>query len=353
MKMNFIPSTIFFYVVIFISGAIAISSSNWIFTVAAMALNSAAILPLLVSYSPFKSSYAETAAKYFMVQAKGTTLYAMGATIHDHWDVTDASFMSLSYVQWGLVLMTLGLFAKIGVFPFSAWVPGVTIGASWLNCWVLLTWQKYYLCVVLAQLLNDPASKFLFWPVGMAIGLTALHGAYLGVTQTNLRSILGCSSLAHTGWAIMACLLNTEALSFYFAVYCLTLGFTLIVFHLTEVNNTQDPFLMMKGGWDTSLLSFTSTINMLSLGGMPPLLGFMGKWAVLSQWVEHGHSMLPLCTVMLASFLSLLFYMNMIWGAMWRLSTESATKPKSGLLMGLILISHIIMGIFWSILFVF
>nr|YP_492562.1 NADH dehydrogenase subunit 2 [Lottia digitalis]ABC00936.1 NADH dehydrogenase subunit 2 [Lottia digitalis] len=327
MSAPLLPSSIMFLAATLFSGLLAIGSSTWIFCFAGLIINTAAVIPNLIQLSLFGWKSGESAGKYFLVQAKASATYAMGCAVYWHWDVVGSSFYGTNHLHWGLALLNTSLLLKLGLFPFYAWVPGVTMGVSWFNCWLILTWQKYFPLVLLVQVFSSDQTPILHLVIMMTISFSALTGAILGMGQTNLRSLVAYSSLVHGSWSLMAAHLGILSVSLYMVVYSFTLSCVIFLFSRSGARSIQDPLLMAGGSEPIS--AGVTIVSLLSLAGTPPLLGFLGKWLVVSQWASNSLPSLPLAIALMASFISLNYYLSICWGFFWRTTSERSLMKGS------------------------
>nr|YP_009742815.1 NADH dehydrogenase subunit 2 [Streptocephalus cafer]QID91177.1 NADH dehydrogenase subunit 2 [Streptocephalus cafer] len=256
---------------LFLSYVIMLSSESWLGLWLGLELNSLSFIPILINHSK------EVSLKYFLVQSFGSVLFLLGV------------FNPGLYI-----FSSLGLLLKAGVAPMHFWVLSVTKSMNWPTLMILLTTQK------LGPLLGLVMSEFFSLTV---IILSALLGSLGGFIQSNMRLIISFSSIAHLSWLLIN--LSSTVLFFsYFSIYCLisiTLGMLfnkMKVFNISQMNFSQD--LPLK---------ISMSLSLLSLGGLPPLLGFFIKWMTIEL------SLLPLilCVVLIFSTcLSLFFYLKIV-----------------------------------------
>nr|YP_010447219.1 NADH dehydrogenase subunit 2 [Lottia goshimai]UTM92227.1 NADH dehydrogenase subunit 2 [Lottia peitaihoensis] len=320
MWITLLPASLLFFVLTLTSGLLVISSSSWIFSFAGLVLNTAAITPNLIQFSPFGWKSGEAAGKYFLVQAKASSTFALGSAVFWHWDSPTQIFLGLTPTEWGLIFLFSSMILKLGLFPFYAWIPGVMSGLSWTNCWLVLTWQKYFPLVIALQVTTSSASNFFQSIVMLTVSTTAILGALLGLGQTNLRALVAYSSLVHGSWSLMASILGMKTLALYMIVYTCTLGTTVFMFSRSSARSVQDPKILV------SVSPAATILSILSLAGAPPLLGFFGKWLVIAQWTNMEMVTLPLSASLLGSLISLNFYLSMCWGLFWASSSELSLK---------------------------
>nr|YP_007624862.1 NADH dehydrogenase subunit 2 [Sarcocheilichthys nigripinnis]AFQ93985.1 NADH dehydrogenase subunit 2 [Sarcocheilichthys nigripinnis] len=306
------------------------ASSHWLLAWMGLEINTLAIVPLMAQHHHPRAVEATT--KYFLTQATAAAMIMFASTtnawISGEWDMTNMS----SPIATTMLIAALAL--KIGLAPMHYWMPEVLQGLDLLTGLILSTWQKLAPLAIIIQI--APAIDPLLL---MALGLTStLVGGWGGLNQTQLRKILAYSSIAHMGWMIIilqyAPQLTLLALGTY--IFMTSAAFLTLKLSSTTKINT----LAMT--WSNSpMLATTTTLVLLSLGGLPPLTGFMPKWLILQELTKQD---LPLtATAMaLAALLSLYFYLRLCYAmtltispntpnstAPWRTQTTQASLPLS------------------------
>jgi NADH-quinone oxidoreductase subunit N len=139
----------------------------------------------------------------------------------------------------------------------------------------------------------------------------------VGVVQTNVKRMLAYSSIAHAGYLLLGIIAANSAgkaaILFYLLAYSVTnLGALGIVALLGTAQNQHDQLKDFAGLWRSRPgLAGLMTIFLLSLGGLPPTAGFIGKWYIFSAAVQEGHYALAIIGV-LTSVVSVFFYLRIV-----------------------------------------
>ena len=274
----------------------------------------------------------EAALKYFLMGAFVSGFVLLGiALIYGESGATQISGItealaagqgSLQLITLGFVLLISGFAFKMSVVPFHAWAPDVYQGSPTPFTAFLSVAPKAASAVVilrLLQCLGDAATP------GKWTGLIAflavasmLAGNLLGLVQRDLRRLLAYSGIAHMGYLLLAFLSvdgeSWSAAAVYLAAYALMNGGAfLIVSELFE--RTGDAHLLSDlAGWGyrRPFLSACLTVLLLSLGGIPPTLGFLGKYLVFSHAIRSGHVELAIVGVM-ASLVGVFYYLRVVY----------------------------------------
>lgn len=196
------------------------------------------------------------------------------------------------------------LLLKRGAAPFHFWFPGVMEGLNWINNLILITWQKIAPLILISYIIIN---KFLI----IIIILSVLIGSIGGLSQTSLRKIIAFSSINHLGW-ILAAIISSENLWItYFLLYTF-LSFNLIyifnafkLFHLNQIFSLFSNFPIIK---------FFLIMSLLSLGGLPPFLGFLPKWLVI-QNMATNNMLFTVVIIVCLTLLTLYYYMRICYSA--------------------------------------
>nr|ATX68521.1 NADH dehydrogenase subunit 2 [Dicerorhinus sumatrensis]ATX68534.1 NADH dehydrogenase subunit 2 [Dicerorhinus sumatrensis] len=280
---------------------IVMTSSHWLMIWIGFEMNLLAIIPILMK--KFNPRAMEASTKYFLTQATASMLLMMAIIINlmysGQWAVTKIFNPTAS------IIMTLALAMKLGLSPFHFWVPEVTQGISLASGLILLTWQKLAPMSVLYQIAPSISLDLL---MTMAI-LSILMGGWGGLNQTQLRKIMAYSSIAHMGWMTAILMYNPTMTVLNMLIY-ITMTLTTFMLFMTNSSTTT---LSLSHMWNkTPLITSLILITMLSLGGLPPLSGFIPKWMIIQELTKNNSIILPTSMAIMA-LLNLYFYMRLTY----------------------------------------
>nr|YP_010568227.1 NADH dehydrogenase subunit 2 [Tupaia glis]UZC57647.1 NADH dehydrogenase subunit 2 [Tupaia glis]UZC57660.1 NADH dehydrogenase subunit 2 [Tupaia glis] len=280
---------------------ITMSSSHWLLAWMGMEMNMLAFIPVLMKKPSPRST--EAAVKYFITQATASMILMMAILINasysGQWTITKVSNSTAS------LLMTIALFMKLGLSPFHFWVPEVTQGVSLQSGMILLTWQKLAPMSILCQIAASLDTKI----TTLAALTSILVGGWGGLNQTQLRKIMAYSSIAHMGWMIAILPYSISATVLNLIIYILI---TTAVFMILNLNNSTTTLSLSQLWNNTPFLTTMLMILLLSLGGLPPLTGFLPKWIIIQEMTKNDNVILPTLMAMMA-LLNLYFYMRLIY----------------------------------------
>ncbi len=225
---------------------------------------------------------------------------------------------ALAFIGVGLLLVGFGF--KVSVVPFHMWTPDAYEGAPTIVSGFMSTGVK---AAAFAAFVRVFASAFdpmraVWVPVLWAVAaVTMVLGTVVGVAQTNLKRMLAYSSIAHAGYILVGLVsaneLGKSAVLFYVLAYGVTnLGAFGIIALLGSRERANDDLPSMVGLSERNpALAAAFSVLLLSLGGIPPTAGFVGKWYIFSAAVSAGDYGLAVIGV-LTSVVSIFFYLRVI-----------------------------------------
>nr|ADF59465.1 NADH dehydrogenase subunit 2 [Cyrtodactylus philippinicus] len=302
------------------STIITMSSNHWLLAWFGLELNTLSILPMIMkSHHPRAT---EAATKYFLIQVTAATMILL-ASITNAWQTGQWTITHTTPTT--TLLTTMAIMLKLGTAPMYMWYPHVLLGVTMNTALIISTWQKLAPLTLLYMTHNhlNPATMLL---LGL---LSTMIGGWAGLNQTQIRTIMALSSIAHMGWLITAITLSPSLATLTMLMYTVT---TLATFMPLATTKTATDIGTM---WPLSPVALTTTlITLMSLGGLPPLTGFMPKWLILKELSSMGLPLLA-TALLLSSLLSLYFYIRLAYLTMlttpptttnteykWRLKTS-------------------------------
>ena len=297
MKLSKLPFVHLLLGIIVFGTVLSISSSHWMILWIGLELNLIGFLPVMVVHGNYSGR--EAAVKYFIVQRLGSILLLLGRicsySVSFTWD-------SLAGRE-GALFVIGGLLAKLGCAPFHMWLPGVMANLSWIPCLMIATWQK------VAPLMLLTVLRITYKPLIILVSVfSVLWGGLGGINQTQLRALLGYSSIAHLGWMLIASTVNLSLLITYLFFYTFITG---IVFVALWVVGRKDRNSLQ--GFGGSKRNIGIIVLLLSLAGLPPLMGFIPKLLVISSAAPTPALWLPLLVIVLGSVLSIYYYLYLFY----------------------------------------
>nr|WNH18228.1 NADH dehydrogenase subunit 2 [Arothron meleagris]BBJ35596.1 NADH dehydrogenase subunit 2 [Arothron nigropunctatus]BBJ35609.1 NADH dehydrogenase subunit 2 [Arothron meleagris] len=277
---------------------ITATSSHWLIAWMGLEINTLAIIPLMAQHHHPRAVEATT--KYFLTQATAAAMLLFASTTNA-WLTGQWELQQMTHpIPSTMIIIALAL--KIGLAPLHTWLPEVLQGLDLMTGLILSTWQKLAPFALLLQL--QPSNPTLLIFLGV---LSTLIGGWGGLNQTQLRKILAYSSIAHLGWMILILQFSPTLTLLSLMLYLIMTSSSFLVFMLNKTTTINS----LATSWAKApILTSLMPLILLSLGGLPPLTGFMPKWLILQELTKHD--LAPTATMAaLSALLSLYFYLRL------------------------------------------
>nr|YP_009312101.1 NADH dehydrogenase subunit 2 [Puntius eugrammus]BAV71446.1 NADH dehydrogenase subunit 2 [Puntius eugrammus] len=293
------------------------ASSHWMLAWMGLEINTLAITPLMAQHHHPRAVEATT--KYFLTQATAAAMILFASTTNawatGEWNINDLSDPVAN------TMFTTALALKIGLAPMHFWLPEVLQGLDLTTGLILSTWQKLAPLALIIQT-SQTINPLLLTLLGV---LSTLLGGWGGLNQTQLRKILAYSSIAHMGWMIIVIKYAPQLTMIALGTYIImtsTAFLTLKMMMSTKINTIAPT-------WSKNpTLTSTTVLALLSLGGLPPLTGFMPKWLILQELTKQD--MFLIATIMaLAALISLYFYLRLCYAMTLTISPNTISSSMS------------------------
>jgi NADH-quinone oxidoreductase subunit N len=273
----------------------------------------------------------EAALKYFLLGAFSSAFFlygvafAYGVTGSTRLDRIGSLIAAQALAPTPMQLLALGLlfvgFAfKVSAVPFHMWTPDAYEAAPPAVTGFMSTGVKAAAFAAFARVFLSAFEPLkaqwgpVLWIVAAA---TMIVGTVVGVAQSSVKRMLAYSSIAHGGYLLVALLAANDigkgAVLFYLLAYAVTnLGAFGVIAVLDNADRPNDRVRDYAGLWnDHPVLAALMTIFLLSLGGFPPLAGFIAKWYVFSAAIKAGYAWLAILGV-LTSVVAVFFYLRIV-----------------------------------------
>lgn len=292
-------------------------------------------LSLYVLTTIYRESESATSAglKYFLLGGLSSgfillgcsLLYGLTGTTNFEYLNMIASSQSYNQINLSLFIIGIGLLFKIAAAPFHNWAPDVYDGVPTLvTSWITVL-PKISIIIFITEFYNNIffqftalQSLFLF-----SAFLSLIIGSILGLNQSRLKRLLAYSSISHIGFLLLAIgtqgSQSIESLIFYLIQYSLT---TLVVFYIliifgnsssaTGFYSPIQTISQLKAQFKESpILALCLAINLFSMAGIPPCIGFFGKFFILYSSIIQELYFIVLIAIV-ASVISAFYYLKII-----------------------------------------
>ena len=310
------------------SGAMLMATSRELITIFVGLEVLSIALYVLSGFARTEARSEESAMKYFLLGSfsSGFFLYGIalmyggtGTTRLDTISQMGAAALATPYTVAGMALLIVGLGFKAAIVPFHSWTPDVYEGAptsvtAFMSAGAKAGAFAAFVRVSIALLPLSGAFHSVLWVLAI---LTMIIGNVVAVAQTNIKRMLAYSSIAHAGYILVGLLAqNTEGhagILFYVMAYTfMNLGAFGVLILLarrgeepTQISDLQGLASRQPGA--AALMA----IFMLSLAGIPPTAGFMGKFYLFIGAV-HAHQYALAVVGLLASVIGVFYYLRVI-----------------------------------------
>jgi len=308
-----------------------ISSNNLMMMYLAIELQS---LSLYVVASIKRNSLesAESGVKYFILGAlsSGILLYGFSLVYGFTGQTTfDGIYISLSHLDklpiglvFGLVFILVGLAFKVSAVPFHMWTPDVYEGAPTSITAFFAIVPKLAAIALIFRFCLEPFNNFYFeWTqVIFFLSLASMFlGAIAAIAQKSIKRLLAYSSIGHVGYVLIALVAASDqgirSASIYMFIYIImNISVFSILLSLKKSDKYVEKIDELSGLSKTNpVVSVSLAIIMLSMAGIPPFIGFFGKFYVFIAAIESQQYILAILGV-LASVISAFYYLRIIKG---------------------------------------
>jgi len=264
--------------------------------------------------------------------------------INNIWEISQYNIISAfqnTYINYALIIMTVGFLFKISAAPFHFWSPDVYDAIPTIVTAFVAIIAKISILVFLFEIVHYTSSygfnKDLDWRYILLLSslLSLIVGTVLGLNQFRIKRLYAYSTISHLGFILLSLSINTvesiQAFIFYLIQYSISnlnafiilvsIGYTLFIYTngkeeselLLDKNNSPVQLISQLKGYFyiNPLLAISLAITIYSFVGVPPLLGFFGKQMVLSAALDNGFVFLSLVAI-LTSVISAVYYLNII-----------------------------------------
>jgi NADH-quinone oxidoreductase subunit N len=311
----------------------------------------------------------EAAVKYFLLGSfsLGLLLYGM-SILYGLTATTNLRTIAMllggdqhhAWLPLAVILIVAGIGFKIGAVPFHMWAPDVYEGAPTPIAAFLSVGSKAASFAMLLRVFFEglPSANadwgLLFYALAI---LTMTVGNVAALTQSNIKRMLAYSSIAHAGYLLIGIVAATrvphigvKATLIYLAIYAfMQIGAFGVVTLLRRRDVIGEELKDLSGLFQRNPLAGTAMLLfMLSLGGIPPTAGFMGKFWLFSAAIDGGYYWLAVIGV-LNSAVSLYYYLRVVvfmWFKGEPTGSEPVISPAMGVLLAVTVVATIAIGVY-------
>nr|ADU54993.1 NADH dehydrogenase subunit 2 [Dosidicus gigas] len=293
MNNKFFPSNFLFILIMIMGTLFSLSSSHWLTMWMGLEINLMGFLPLMNIKG--KTLEAEASMKYFIIQSMSSSILIISSVLMYN---NTLSWYSMFTDSTFSLMIILSLVLKLGGAPLHFWMPSIAKQMSWSILFMMLTWQKLAPLLMLS-LVNSNLMVVML--ISMA---STIVGSVMALNQTNIQLIMTYSSISHLGWMLSMITINSSLTMMYFFNYIMI---SMPLMNMLSMTLGNHLFMLTQ---QTKMNNMIPISLILSLGGLPPLLGFMSKLIILISLIEMKLMMLAMF-MFVGTLISLYFYLNM------------------------------------------
>ena len=302
----------------------------------------------------------EAGLKYFVLGALSSGILLYGASlIYGFAGTTVFSDIMLSAeghiplgLLFGLTLVIIGLAFKVSAVPFHMWTPDVYEGSPTSVTAFFATAPKMAAMGLFARVVHDAFGMAIAdW--SQIIAILAVVSMFLGsiaaIGQKNIKRMMAYSSISHMGFALMGLATGTvygvQAMLVYMAIYIsMNIGtFAFIISMEKDGRSVTDISALKQFSTGQLVKSSALLVLFFSMAGVPPMLGFFGKFYVLKAAVDANMNWLAIAGV-IASVIGAFFYLRVVYYMYFGDSDEQTLDGKmTPILWGFLMASAAVM----------
>nr|AMX74144.1 NADH dehydrogenase subunit 2 [Nuttalliella namaqua]UYB78171.1 NADH dehydrogenase subunit 2 [Nuttalliella namaqua] len=307
---------IYFYFII-LCIIFSFSSNNWFLIWVMMEISLISFIPIIKNNTLFNSS---ALMIYFLIQSLSSILFLLSMIFN---------YMK-SYNQITSLLILLTILLKIGFPPFHSWMIQMSNGLTLIHLFFMITLMKiipfYFL------------SFFHFYLLQMMILFSIFLSTILGLNQTLIPKIIIFSSISHMNWMLSIMMYYYFSWIPYFLIYTLITFMLIKSMLLLKWNSINSPIFINN----SKTINFQMMVNLMSLAGMPPFLGFFPKW--MSIMLLSSSMSMILLALLISSLINIYIYLRITFSILLNMSMKIKWENNNIMISNLFMIN--LMSIF-------
>ncbi|MEY1555073.1 NADH-quinone oxidoreductase subunit NuoN [Yoonia sp. R2331] len=305
----------------------------------------------------------EAGLKYFVLGALSSGLLLYGASLTYGYAGTTLFSGIIAAVEdgaslgllFGLVFLVTGFAFKVSAAPFHMWTPDVYEGSPTPVTAFFATAPKVAAMALFARVVHDAFGGIVGdWQqiVAFLAVVSMFLGAIAAIGQRDIKRLMAYSSIAHMGFALMGLAAGTalgvQAMLIYMAIYVtMNIGtFALILSMEKDGRPVTDIQALQSYSKRDPLMALVMLVMMFSLAGVPPMLGFFGKFYVLRAAYDAGLGWLAVAGV-IASVIGAFYYLRIVYYVYFGAESEGTDGRPTPVLWTAAVVSGVIVAVAW------
>nr|AMW67969.1 NADH dehydrogenase subunit 2 [Balmes birmanus] len=277
---------------------ITISSNSWLGAWMGLEINLLSFIPLMMNLK--NSISTESSLKYFLTQALASSILLFSVIMLA---LFSANLNNLNTNLLVNFILNFSILIKMGSAPFHFWFPEVMEGLSWNMGLILMTWQKIAPMILLSYCIS-------FNIIFMIIFFSIMIGSIGGINQTSLRKLMAYSSINHVGWLLSSMLISHNYWMIYFSFYTFLSSSIIFLFNKLNIFYLSQTYSILN---INPINKFMLFCNFLSLGGLPPFMGFFPKWMIIQALAYDNMFLITMMVIF--TLITLFYYIRITYSA--------------------------------------
>jgi NADH-quinone oxidoreductase subunit N len=319
---------------------------------------------ILAGYYKGEARSTEAAMKYFILGSVSSAILLYGISLIygvcgslqlDDMAAAVAGMAGNDALMIGVMFLGAGLCFKVAAVPFHVWTPDVYVGAPTPVTAFLSTASKVAAFAIFARIFYmGLADLHAGWSAVIATvaALSMVVGNLAAITQDNIKRMLAYSSIGHAGYAMLGILAMSEiglqGVLVYMLVYSFaTLGIWAAILMMRQHEYAGEQIDDFAGlHLRAPSVAFAMVVFFLSLGGIPPTAGFIGKYFLFAAAISAGYSWLAVIAVLMSA-VSMFYYLRVVVAMYLKEGrvAEIETSPRLRLTVAVCLVVTLALGI--------
>ena len=259
-----------------------------------MEINLFSFTPILIKKNNVKI-YNSPVINYFLIQCFRTIIFVI---------ITIFMSINLNYSINFLIkiFIIISIIIKLGFYPFYFWIIIIIKNISWRNCFILSTLQKIIPLLIIINLWSNFSALLILNIMNRFIRTLG------GINNSNLKIIIAFSSINHARWILLVIIIFESLLYLYISIYFLINLSIIILFKNFNIKSIKNIYSIKY----PNFIKIIFRVNFLSLGGIPPIFGFILKW--ISNLISKigYYFYLNLILLIIISFITFFYYLFII-----------------------------------------
>nr|QVT11056.1 NADH dehydrogenase subunit 2 [Pachycrepoideus vindemmiae] len=280
---------IMFFPIMLLSNLMMLISNSWFSMWMIMEINLISFICLIMFDKMMKL---ENLMNYFLFQVLNSYMYFFFMIL--------MNFISIDLNNLFIIILMLN---KLGFPPFIQWYLKILLNMNWMNLFIMMTFQKIIPLIIInnSMIMDYSYIKMLIF----LLLIYMFYSSIMGMNQSNIKIILGYSSIIQMSWIIILMNFNESYSLNYYIIYFFIMMSVIYIFYKYNMNN------LILSMMNNTKFNYLFMFSIMSLASLPPFFGFLMKWMSI-QLLFNKISLFFLIIMIYISLLSMMFYLRIL-----------------------------------------